>query len=305
MSQYHQAVLLKESIEGLNIQPDGIYVDTTFGGGGHSKAILEALGEGGKLYAFDQDPDALKNVLDDPRFKLLPYNFQHLKRFLRLEGIRKVDGILGDLGVSSHQFDTPERGFSIRFNEEELDMRMSQTGDLNAAKVVNTYDAEDLILVFQEYGELPATHRLVKSILSARQSAPINTTGQLKALAAPYCKGKENKYFARLFQALRMEVNGEVQALKDMLEQSAEVLKVDARLVIIAYHSIEDRLVKNFMKRGSFDGKEEKDFYGRSLKPLKTINSKPIVAGEEEVKANPRARSAKLRIAKKLDAVND
>ncbi len=301
MSSYHQPVMLKECIEGLNIQPDGIYVDVTFGGGGHSKAILEKLGKGGKLIAFDQDPDAKKNVLADDRFVFVDQNFQFLKNQLRLLGIRKVDGILADLGVSSHQFDDAQRGFSIRF-EAELDMRMDQSRDKDAKYILNNYEESELHKIFGMYGELQNAKSLASLIVKARLIRNIQTVQQLKDLIKPLVKrGKENQYYAQVFQALRIEVNEELEVLKSFLEQSAEVLNPGGRLVIMSYHSLEDRLVKNYIAKGKFHGEVEKDLYGNYFTPLVAVARKAITASEQEIKENNRARSAKLRIAEKTN----
>lgn len=298
MSGYHRPVMLTEALEGLAIRPDGVYVDVTFGGGGHSRAILEQLGAEGRLLAFDQDQDALQNTIKDDRFMLIPHNFRHLQRFLRLHKALPVDGVLADLGISSHQIDTPERGFSTRY-DARLDMRMQQEGALDAYTVINTYSEQELQQVFGQYGELPATNRLAKAIVQQRALSPIETTEQLKAVAAPFAKGKPAQYFAQLFQAIRIEVNQELEALKDFLQQSAEVLKQGGRLVVIAYHSLEDRLVKNYMKKGAFEGEALKDFYGQQLMPFKTVVGKALQPSDQEIQENPRARSARLRIAEK------
>ena len=298
MSEYHRPVMLKESLEGLAIDPDGTYVDVTFGGGGHSRAILDRLSNKGRLIAFDQDPDAEANTINDPRFMLLPQNFRHLKRFLRLQGVGQADGILADLGISSHQIDTAERGFSTRF-EGDLDMRMGQRGELTAFYVINSYSPDQLSEVLRSYGEIPNAKRAVTSIVQAREQAPIRTTGQLITVLAPLAKGKPAKYFAQVFQAVRIEVNQEIAALKEFLAQSTEVLKEGSRLVVIAYHSLEDRLVKNYIKKGAFEGDAVKDFYGNPLMPFKPIGGKAIRPSEEEIDQNPRARSARLRIAEK------
>jgi 16S rRNA (cytosine1402-N4)-methyltransferase len=298
---YHNPVLLHESVDGLAIKPNGVYVDLTFGGGGHSRAILEKLGADGKLFSFDQDDDASVNAIDDSRWTFVKANFRFISRFLRVHGIREVDGILGDLGVSSHQFDSAERGFSIRM-DDELDMRMNQSGPLSAKTVVNEYDEEELYRVLKSYGEVQGVKRVVETILRERQKGVIATTGQLRNLMAPLAqRGKEHKFLAQIFQAIRIEVNDEMNVLEKMLEQAVEVLKPGGRLVVISYHSLEDRLVKNFMKRGSFDGKIEKDFFGNILKPLEEVNRKPILPSEDELVRNSRSRSAKLRIAVKLD----
>ena len=296
--EYHNPVLLKESVDGLNIKPDGIYVDVTFGGGGHSKEILSRLGPEGKLFAFDQDEDALENALDDDRFVLINENFRFIKRFLRFYGVKSVDGILGDLGVSSHQFDVAERGFSTRF-DAELDMRMSQKNDLNAYRVVNEYDEADLKRVFLDYGELKNAPVLARTIVEAREVHPIKTTDALKEVLAKYLPERvRNKILAQIYQAIRIEVNQEMDVLKEFLEQSLEILNPSGRLSVISYHSLEDRLVKRFMKNGMFDGEPERDFFGNFSVPFKTIG-KLIIPGSEEIKINNRARSAKLRIAEK------
>lgn len=299
MSTYHRSVLLHESLEALGILPGGVYVDVTFGGGGHSKEILKRLGPEGKLIGFDQDEDAWKNAPDDPRFTLVKRNFSKLKESLLKIGVKEVDGILADLGVSSHQFDTADRGFSIRL-DGPLDMRMSQQSDLTAAVVLNEYDAEDLKKIFRLYGEVENAGLLVKRISEARAVKPLETVEELKAIMIPLARrGKENQYMAKVFQALRIEVNAELEALREMLAQSAEILKEGGKLVVISYHSLEDRLVKNFFRSGSFDGKQEKDFYGNLIRPLEPEESKPVVPGEDEIEQNSRARSAKMRIATK------
>lgn len=297
---YHVPVMLQECIDALAIKPDGIYVDVTFGGGGHSKEILKHLGPKGRLIAFDQDPDAVKNALDDPRFTLIHQNFRFLKNYLRLEGIRSVDGILADLGVSSHQFDDADRGFSIRF-DADLDMRMDQVSDLDARKVLRTYAEEDLHRIFGMYGEIINAKTLAKTIVTARLNQEVNTVAELKEVIKKLVpKGKEHKYHAQVFQALRIEVNKELEALQEFLEQTVGVLKESGRLVVMSYHSLEDRLVKNFMAKGKFKGEVEKDFFGNEIKPFKVISRKAIVANEEELARNNRARSAKLRIAEKV-----
>lgn len=297
--EYHNPVLLKETVEGLNIQPDGVYVDVTFGGGGHSKEILKQLGSKGKLIAFDQDKDALKNAIDDPRFLLINENFRYLKRFLRFYGFPKVDGILGDFGVSSHQFDAPERGFSTRF-EGQLDMRMNQDSPLSALQVINDYDELSLRKIFSEYGELRAAAGMARAIVASREKQPITATEQLKQVLGRFLpKHRENKVLAQVFQAIRLEVNQELEALKEFLLQAEEVLKSGGRLSLISYHSLEDRLVKRFMRNGRFEGEPEKDVFGRVEVPFRPIG-KLIVPGEEEIAANNRARSAKLRIAEKI-----
>ena len=301
MSSYHQPVMLRECLEGLNIQKDGIYVDVTFGGGGHSKAILEQLGPNGRLIGFDQDPDAKNNVPNDDRFTFIDQNFQFLKNQLRFLGIKKVDGILADLGVSSHQFDAADRGFSIRF-DATLDMRMDQSREKDAKYILNNYAEEDLHKIFGMYGEVHNAKSLAALIAKARVINPIENVAAFKELIKPMVKrGKENQYYAQVFQALRIEVNEELEVLKNFLEQSAEVLKPSGRLVVMSYHSLEDRLVKNYILKGKFSGEVEKDLYGNSFTPLKSITRKAVVATEEEVKINNRARSAKLRIAEKTD----
>jgi 16S rRNA (cytosine1402-N4)-methyltransferase len=296
--EYHNPVLLHASVDGLNINPDGIYVDVTFGGGGHSKEILSRLGPNGKLFAFDQDEDALANALPDERFTLINENFRFIKRFLRFYGVKEVDGILGDLGVSSHQFDVAERGFSTRF-DAGLDMRMSQKNDLNAYRVVNEYDEAGLKRVFLDYGELKNAPALARTIVEAREHKLIKTTDELKEVLMKYLPERlRNKILAQIYQAIRIEVNQEMDVLKEFLEQSLEILKPDGRLSVISYHSLEDRLVKRFIKNGMFEGEPERDFYGNFSVPFKTIG-KLIVPDNDEIKSNNRARSAKLRIAEK------
>jgi 16S rRNA (cytosine1402-N4)-methyltransferase len=296
--EYHNPVLLHASVDGLNIKPDGIYVDVTFGGGGHSKEILSRLGPNGKLFAFDQDEDALANALSDERFTLINENFRFIKRFLRFYGVKEVDGILGDLGVSSHQFDVAERGFSTRF-DAELDMRMSQKNDSNAYRVVNEYDEDNLKRVFLDYGELKNAPALARTIVEARENRLIKTTDELKEVLAKYLPERvRNKILAQIYQAIRIEVNQEMDVLKEFLEQSLEILKPGGRLSVISYHSLEDRLVKRFIKNGMFEGEPERDFYGNFSVPFKTVG-KLIVPDNAEIKINNRARSAKLRIAEK------
>ena len=296
--EYHNPVLLKESVDGLDIKPDGIYVDVTFGGGGHSREILSRLGPNGRLYAFDQDEDALANSIDDERFVLINENFRFIKRFLRFHNVKSVDGILGDLGVSSHQFDVAERGFSTRF-EGELDMRMSQKQELNAFKVVNEYDEENLRRVFLDYGELKNAPVIARVIIEARELEPIKNTEQLKVVLGRFLQAhKSHKILAQMYQAIRIEVNQEMEVLKEFLEQSLEILKPGGRLSVISYHSLEDRLVKRIMKNGMFEGEPERDFFGNFSVPFKTIG-KLIVPDFQEIKSNNRARSAKLRIAEK------
>lgn len=298
-SVYHVPVMLQECMEGLAIKPDGVYVDVTFGGGGHSREILKRLGPEGKLYAFDQDPDALNNAIDDSRFYLIHQNFRYLKNHLRLQGVRQVDGILADLGVSSHQFDDASRGFSIRF-DADLDMRMDQVSDLDAKLVLNTYSEADLHRIFGMYGEIQNAKNLAKTIVTARQSEEVTSVDGLKAVIAKLVpRGKEHKYHAQVFQALRIEVNQELEVLKEFLEQTVPVLAEQGRLVVMSYHSLEDRLVKHFMAKGKFRGEVEKDFFGNELTPFKLITRKAVVANSEEVALNNRARSAKLRVAEK------
>lgn len=297
--EYHNPVLLHPTVDGLNIKPDGIYVDVTFGGGGHSKEILKRLGPNGRLFAFDQDEDALANALPDERFTLINENFRFIKRFLRFYGVKSVDGILADLGVSSHQFDVPERGFSTRF-DAELDMRMSQKNDLNAYRVVNEYDEQELRRVFLDYGELKNAPVLARTIAEARQYNPIKTTDELKEVLARHLPERvRNKILAQIYQAIRIEVNQEMDVLKEFIEQSLEILNPGGRFSVISYHSLEDRLVKRFIKNGMFEGEPERDFYGNFSVPFKTIG-KLIVPDDAEIKMNNRARSAKLRIAEKI-----
>ena len=296
--EYHNPVLLKETVDGLNIKPDGIYVDVTFGGGGHSKEILRRLGPNGKLFGFDQDEDALANALPDERFVLIPENFRYIKRFLRFQGVKSVDGILADLGVSSHQFDVPERGFSTRF-DADLDMRMSKKNDLNAFKVVNEYQEANLKRVFLDYGELKIAPALARTIIEAREIKTIATTDELKIVLTKFLPEQfKNKILAQIYQAIRIEVNQEMDVLKEFLEQSLEILKPQGRLSVISYHSLEDRLVKRFMKNGLFEGEPQRDFFGNFSVPFKSIE-KLTVPGEAEIKENNRARSAKLRVAEK------
>ena len=299
---YHLPVMLNECIEGLNIRPEGTYVDATFGGGGHSRAILSQLGESGKLIAFDQDADALANAIEDSRFKLLNENFRHMKSFLRLQGVRSVDGILADLGVSSHQFDVAERGFSTRFNGE-LDLRMDRRQEVTARELVNRMDEHELTRILRLYGELPNAYQMAKAICRARAEKEIETTFDLREAVKHHLpRGMENKYLAMLFQALRIEVNGELEALQEMLRQAAELLNPGGRIAVMSYHSLEDRIVKNFFRAGNFEGEIEKDFYGNPIVPLKPVSRKAIVAGEEELQRNPRSRSARLRVAEKVEA---
>ena len=291
--------MLSEALEGLNIRPDGTYVDVTFGGGGHSRAIMERLGENGRLLAFDQDADAAANAIDDPRFTLIGENFRHLKAFLRMHGVRQADGILADLGVSSHQFDTADRGFSTRM-DGELDMRMDSRSEVSARDLVNTLDEDSLANLLKLYGELPNARQMARAIVKARSDKEINTTFELRdAVSRHLPRGMENKYLAMLFQALRIEVNGELEALKEMLQQATSMLSVGGRLVVISYHSLEDRLVKNYMKTGNFEGELEKDFYGNVQAPLKMVSRGAIQASDNELQRNTRSRSAKLRVAEK------
>ena len=294
--KYHTPALLKESIEGLNIRPDGIYVDATFGGGGHSKAMLEKL-DTGRLIALDQDANALKNAPDDERLITEHGNFRFLRNYLAHHGYRKVDGILADLGVSSHHFDDAGRGFSFRHDNAPLDMRMNAAAQFTAKAVLNQYPEGSLKHIFAEYGELPNAQRLARQIIAARRDAPIDSSKQLiEAIARCIPRGAENKYLAKVFQALRIEVNNELECLKSLLMQSVDLLSADGRLVVIAYHSLEDRLVKNFFRNGMFEGKAEKDIYGNVNVPFRQVNNKPIVPTDEEIAANSRVRSAKLRI---------
>ena len=296
--EYHNPVLLKETVEGLNIKPDGVYVDVTFGGGGHSREILSHLGPNGKLFAFDQDEDAWENEIQDERFTLIKENFRFIKRFLRFHGIKKVDGVLGDLGVSSHQFDVPERGFSTRF-DAELDMRMSKKNELSAYRVVNEYDDKNLRRIFLEYGELKNAAALARTIVEAREKETIVNTEDLKQVLGRFLPAhKANKILAQIYQAIRIEVNQEMEVLKEFLEQTLEILDEGGRLSVISYHSLEDRLVKRFIKNGMFEGEPERDMFGRFEVPFKAIG-KLIVPNDAEIRANNRARSAKLRIAEK------
>ncbi|TAL44138.1 MAG: 16S rRNA (cytosine(1402)-N(4))-methyltransferase RsmH [Chitinophagaceae bacterium] len=297
---YHIPVLLKETVEALNILPDGIYVDCTFGGGGHAKAILEKLSDKGKLVAFDQDEDAGRNLTKDPRIIFVPHNFRHLQRFLRLYNINTVDGLLADLGVSSHQFDEAGRGFSTRF-DAALDMRMDQRQSLTAYDVVNTYSEQQLHKLFEQYGEVTNSKTLAKTIAQVRSSTSLKTIEGFKNAVRGIVKGNPNKYFAQVFQALRIEVNDEAGALKDMLQQVPPLLKPGGRVAIITFHSLEDRLVKNFFRRGTFDDTEENPFVmTETVNELKPITKKPVTASDKEIKQNPRSRSAKLRIAEKV-----
>jgi len=299
MISYHNPVMLQECIDGLNIRKDGTYVDVTFGGGGHSKEILKHLDKDGALLAFDQDADAQQNLIDDERFTFIDQNFRYLKNFCRLHNAISVDGILADLGVSSYQFDQAERGFSIRF-DAELDMRMNQSAALSAKEVINNSSEAELHRIFGIYGEIQNAKSLANTVVTARLNAPIVTVNDLKnAISARIPRGKENKYLAQVFQALRIEVNQELEALKDFLIQSADVLVSGGRLVVMSYHSLEDRLVKNFIAKGKFSGDVEKDFFGNDQKPFDAVSRGAITASEEEININNRARSAKLRIAVK------
>jgi 16S rRNA (cytosine1402-N4)-methyltransferase len=296
---YHIPALLHETIDGLNIKPDGIYVDVTFGGGGHSREILNRLGPKGRLFAFDHDLDAIANSINDPRFTFVRSNFRFMKNFLQYHNVEKVDGILADLGVSSHHFDEEERGFSFRF-DGALDMRMNTKSQITAASILNNYTEEQLADVFYLYGELHNSRKIARTIAQQRQKAPFETIFQFLEVLKPYfAREKEKKDMARVFQALRIEVNKEMEVLRCLLNQSIEVLNDEGRIAILTYHSLEDRLVKNFFKAGNFGGKIEKDFYGNIIAPLQPVNNKVIVATDEEIAENPRARSAKLRIAEK------
>ncbi|MBT8246165.1 MAG: 16S rRNA (cytosine(1402)-N(4))-methyltransferase RsmH [Winogradskyella sp.] len=297
--EYHNAVLLRETVDGLAIKPDGVYVDVTFGGGGHSREILNRLGPNGKLYAFDQDTDALANAIDDERFTLINENFRHIKRFLKFYGVREVDGVLADFGVSSHQFDVAERGFSTRF-EADLDMRMNQDNVLSAYEVINDYEEEQLKQVFLQYGELRQAPAMARVIVEEREHTDIKTSAQLKIVLKRFLNHrKENKVLAQIYQAIRIEVNQEIEALKELLIQIPEILKVGGRLSFISYHSLEDRLVKRFIRNGLFEGEPERDMFGNFEVPLKKVGGL-IVPSPDEIKRNNRARSAKLRIAEKL-----
>lgn len=297
MSNYHNPVLLHESLEALAIRPDGTYVDVTFGGGGHSRAILAQLGEKGKLIAFDQDEDASVNIINDPRFILVKQNFRFLKNLLRLHSAIPVDGILADLGISSHQIDQAERGFSTRF-DGPLDMRMNRSATMDAEEVLNNYDERQLRNMFREFGDVENAAKLSKTIFAAREEVSIRSIAELKAVISSCMpKGKEFQYLAKVFQALRIEINGEMEALKELLLQSVEVLKPEGRMVVISYHSLEDRLVKNYFRTGSLKGEQQKDFFGNIIRPFEPVNRKPIVPSESELNLNNRSRSAKLRTA--------
>lgn len=297
--EYHSPVLLKESVDGLNINPDGVYVDVTFGGGGHSREILSRLSDKGRLFAFDQDEDAIKNTIDDERFTLIHENFRYIKRFLRFHGVRRVDGILGDFGVSSHQFDEAGRGFSIRF-DADLDMRMSKKMKVSAHDVVNNYSEEELRRMFSVYGELTNAKAIASTIIASRDEK-IDTIEDLKGIVAKFLpKHAEHKVLAKIFQAIRIEVNEELVVIEELLMQSPEILEKGGRLSLISYHSLEDRLVKRFIRSGLFEGEPEKDFYGNISVPFKK-KGKMIVPTPEEIKVNNRARSAKLRIAERIE----
>jgi 16S rRNA (cytosine1402-N4)-methyltransferase len=298
-SQYHLPVLLQEVITQLQIRPDGVYVDATFGGGGHSRAILEQLNENGQLIVFDQDEDAYKNRIDDPRVTFVQHNFRHMQRFLKLYKTAPVDGILADLGVSSWQFDTAERGFSTRF-EGALDMRMDQRATLTAAQLLQTYSEHQLHLMFQDYGEVTNAKTLAKTIVQQRKARPMRTINEFKSVIQPIVKGNPQKYLAQVFQALRIAVNDELGALKDLLVQSAEILKPGGKLAMITFHSLEDRLVKNFMKTGQFEIQDDQYSFETPAKLFRLITKKPVTASEEELKRNTRSRSAKLRVAEKI-----
>lgn len=299
MSEYHVPVLLNESIEALDINPDGIYVDVTFGGGGHSRAILDKLSTRGHLFSFDQDLDAMKNAFQDDRFTFVRSNFMYLKNFLKYYGVEKIDGLLADLGVSSHHFDDEERGFSFRFNAP-LDMRMNKSTSVSAADVLNTYPESKLINIFSLYGELSNAKKIAHTIVQKRNDNPIIDTNQLLDIVKPYfMREREKKDLAKLFQALRIEVNNEMQVLRKMLNQTAEVMNSNGKLVVITYHSLEDRIVKNFIKSGNCEGDIQKDFYGNIISPFKALNNKVITPSEIEMNANPRSRSAKMRVAVK------
>lgn len=297
--KYHRPVLLKESVDALVHNPNGVYVDVTFGGGGHSREILSRLSEKGRLYSFDQDLDALNNTIDDSRFTLINQNFRFLENFLLMYGITKVDGILGDLGVSSHQFDEAGRGFSIR-SDAPLDMRMNALQTVNAQMVVNDYDEERLADIFYYYGELREARKLAREVVHYRKNKKIETTEELKKVFSYVPVHKSNKFFAQIFQAIRIEVNQELDALKEMLEQSLRILNEGGALVVISYHSLEDRLVKKFLKNGMFEGEPERDIYGNFHKPFKLMQSKAIIPTDEEITENSRARSAKMRVGNKI-----
>ena len=300
---YHIPALLEECIDGLAVRPDGTYVDVTFGGGGHSRAILEHLGEGGRLYSLDQDEDARRNSLDDSRFTFVHSNFRYLKNFMRYYGVEQVDGILADLGVSFHHFDDAARGFSFRYGEGMLDMRMNRDGGIPAHEVVAKYDEEQLATLFRLYGDLKNARRLASAIVKTRATTRIRTAADLTAVARPFVNPRqEKKELAQVFQALRMEVNHETDALSEFLVQTTQLLREGGRLAVISYHSVEDRMVKNYMRSGRLDGKVETDFFGKAHVPFELVNNKVIVPSDDEIARNPRARSAKLRIARKMKA---
>ncbi|RJE74134.1 MULTISPECIES: 16S rRNA (cytosine(1402)-N(4))-methyltransferase RsmH [Reichenbachiella] len=302
MSEYHNPVMLRECVEGLDIKSDGIYIDVTFGGGGHSQEILKHIGTDGRLFGFDQDDDARANAdqIEHRSFTFVQSNFRYLKKYLRLHGVTQVDGILADLGVSSHQFNTPGRGFSTRF-DGPLDMRMDTSQAISAKEVINEYDEKALHKILGQYGEVKNAKTLAAAIVTARGQRPMETIGEfLDAIRKFAPRGRENKYFAQVFQAIRIEVNEELKALEEFLVQSAEVLKENGKLVIMSYHSLEDRMVKNYINKGKFYGEVEKDLYGNQIKPLQALTRKPIVASDNEINENNRARSAKLRIAEKI-----
>jgi 16S rRNA (cytosine1402-N4)-methyltransferase len=303
MTEYHIPALLQETVDGLNIKPDGVYVDATFGGGGHSKEILAQLGEKGRLFGFDQDAEAYDNTLNDDRFTFVRSNFRYLKNFLKYYQIEKIDGILGDLGVSSHHFDDEDRGFSFRY-DSQLDMRMNRSANQTAADILNNYDEQELARIFYLYGELRTSRKIASSIIFARQKQSIATVNDFLQIMERYTqRDKEKKVLAQAFQALRIEVNKELDALSEMLQQSVEHLSIGGRICIISYHSLEDRIVKNFFRSGNIEGKIEKDFYGNPITDLKVINRKVIIPTEEEQRKNPRSRSAKLRVAEKVQAI--
>lgn len=299
-SLYHQPVMLEQCMEALAIREEGTYVDVTFGGGGHSRAIMQRLGDGGRLFAFDRDADALSCAIDDERFTLIHENYRYVKNYLRLHGVRKIDGLIADLGISSHQIDDGERGFSTRF-DGPLDLRMDRRETTTAADLVNSAEEAELERILRLYGELPNARQIARAIAAARQQSPITTTAQLREAVLPFApRGRENKMLAMVFQALRIEVNGELESLKQMLMQAVELLNEGGRLCVISYHSLEDRLVKNIMRSGNFDGVVEKDFFGNPQVPLRVVSRKPITADEQELQMNNRSRSAKLRVAEKL-----
>ncbi len=301
MSEYHVPVMLNECLQGLHINPDGIYVDVTFGGGGHSGAILSRLSNKGKLVAFDQDEDAKKNIPEDKRLVFIDQNFEFIKNHLHYQNLLPIDGLLADLGVSSHQFDTDERGFSYRFEEADLDMRMSKDNHLSAAYILNNYTEEQLADIFYLYGELTNSRKIAREICEIRTGKPFQTVNDLKqALQSFAPKFKDYKFWAQVFQALRIEVNQEIEVLKKLLEQSKDIIKSKGRLVIMSYHSLEDRLVKNFINTGNFEGETEKDFYGNIIRPFNPVSKKAIIAAEDELEQNSRSRSAKLRIAERV-----